>query len=123
MTELMEQVAEAPGEMLEAPPAAAVPVPDAGLSGIQKAATLLVTLGSDRAAGIFKHLREHEIEMLSLEMAKMHSVSPANAEAVYGEVLETVRVAGYFAEGGVQYAREVLEASVGKERAEEIIQR
>ncbi|MBX5470327.1 MAG: flagellar motor switch protein FliG [Thermoleophilaceae bacterium] len=93
------------------------------MSGMRKAATLLVSLGADRAAQVFKHLREHEIEALSLEMAKLRTVPPEEVEAVYTEVIETVRAARYCAEGGVEYAREVLEASVGRERAEEIIAR
>jgi flagellar motor switch protein FliG len=125
MTEVMEHVAEVSGVSIEKPVAPVAPIApvSSGLNGIQKAATLLVTLGSDRAAEIFKHLREHEIEALSLEMAKMRSVAPDLADAVYDEVLETMRAVGYASEGGVDYAREVLEASVGKERADEIIQR
>src|SRR5215217_4544335 len=95
----------------------------AKLSGASKAAALLVSLGAEHAAGIFKHLREEEIERLSLEMAQLESVPPHETEAIYNEVVETAHAAGFYAEGGVDFAREVLENSVGSERAAEIIGR
>ena len=48
------------------------------LDGIQKAATLLITLGPEKASEIFKHLKEDEIEQLTLEIANTRSVSPAS---------------------------------------------
>ena len=97
---------------------------DAGrMEGTTKAAALLVSLGAEQAAGIFKHLREEEIERLSLEMAQLDSVPPHATESIYNEVLETANAAGIYAEGGVDFAREVLEASVGEDRAAEIIGR
>ena len=93
------------------------------LRGASKAAALLVSLGAEHAAGIFKHLREEEIERLSLEMAQLDSVPPDATETIYTEVLETARTLGFYSEGGVDFAREVLEASVGEERAAEIIGR
>jgi flagellar motor switch protein FliG len=93
------------------------------LSGVTKAAALLVSLGAEQAAGVFRHLREEEIERLSLEMAQIETVPPHETEAIYSEVVETAHAVGFFAEGGVDFAREVLEASVGSERAAEIIGR
>jgi flagellar motor switch protein FliG len=93
------------------------------LRGASKAAALLVSLGADRAAHVFQHLREEEIERLSLEMAQLDSVPPQATESIYNEVLETARTLGFYSEGGVDFAREVLEASVGEERAAEIIGR
>lgn len=93
------------------------------LKGASKAAALLVSLGAAHAACIFKHLREEEIERLSLEMAQIDSVPPHATETIYAEVVETAHAAGFYAEGGVDFARQVLEASVGSERAAEIIGR
>ena len=105
-------------------PAAAPSVGGPGqLKGVSKAAALLVSLGAEQAAVIFKHLREEEIERLSLEMAQLQSVPPHETEAIYTEVVETAHAAGFYSEGGVDFAREVLEASVGSERAAEIIGR
>jgi flagellar motor switch protein FliG len=121
-----EEMALAPAgaeRPLAQPGAAPAPSASDRLTGASKAAALLVSLGAEQAAGIFKHLREEEIERLSLEMAQLDSVPPQQTEAIYTEVLETARTLGFYSEGGVEFAREVLEASVGEERAAEIIGR
>jgi len=111
--------------MLPAAPAAPaqLPRPKLNLPGRSKAAVLLVSLGPDRAAEVFKHLKEEEIETLSLEMAKTRQVPMDTSEAVWNELVETVMAEAYVAEGGVEYAREVLERSVGPDRARELIGR
>ena len=48
-----------------------------GLTGVQKAAVLLITLGPERSAEIFRHLKEEEIEELTLEIASISSVTPS----------------------------------------------
>jgi flagellar motor switch protein FliG len=93
------------------------------LPGRDKAAVLLVSLGPDRAAEVFKHLKHEEIEALSLAMAKTRQVPQDTSEAVWMELVETIMAETYVAEGGVEYAREVLERSVGGERAAELIGR
>jgi flagellar motor switch protein FliG len=72
---------------------------------------------------VFKHLREPEIEQLSLEMTKMESVKPDALDAVYSEAQESLLAAEYIAQGGIEFAREVLEGSVGEDRAKDIIGR
>jgi flagellar motor switch protein FliG len=124
-------VADEAGEVtqtLEAPAQAtpaALPAPRRKLSiaGRQKAAVLLVALGQDKAAELFSHLREEEIEALSLEMAKLREVGPETTEAVLAEAVETAAAADYAAHGGFDYAREVLERSLGSERSQEIMGR
>jgi flagellar motor switch protein FliG len=93
------------------------------LSGRAKAAILLVNIGSERAADVFKLLGAEEVEELSLEMAKMRQVPRDVSSAVVREAIETALAHGYLAEGGVEFAREVLERSVGPERAADIIAR
>jgi flagellar motor switch protein FliG len=93
------------------------------MTGRRKAAVLLVTLGQDRAAAVFRHLREDEIEALSLEMAKLQNVEPTTTEAVIEEFAATVTAYDSFVSGGVEFAREVLERALGYERASEIIGR
>ena len=116
-------------DLLPAAPAAPaglpaqLPRPKLNLPGRSKAAVLLVSLGPERAASVFKHLKEEEIEQLSLEMAKTRQVPMDTSEAVWNELVETVMAEAYVAEGGVEYAREVLERSVGPERAHELIGR
>src|SRR4051794_34314077 len=113
-----------PAEMPAGPPARAeLPRPTVKLPGREKAAVLLVSLGPDRAAEVFKHLKEEEIETLSLQMAKTRQVPQDTSEAVWGELVETVMAESYVAEGGVEYARAVLERSLGSDRATELIGR
>jgi flagellar motor switch protein FliG len=102
-----------PGQPMRPPP----------VKGRKKAAVLLVTLGRDRAADIFKHLREDEIEALSLEMAKLQRIPPQTTETVLEELIATVKAYDSLAAGGVDYAREVLEKALGDQRAAEIIGR
>ncbi len=92
-------------------------------SGRHKAAVLLVTLGSERAATVFRHLRDDEIESLSLEMAKLQNVDPEVTDGVLEEFAATVSAYDSFVSGGVEYAKEVLERALGSERAQEIIAR
>src|SRR4051812_23193731 len=93
------------------------------LRGIQKAAVLLVAIGEERAGEIFRHLGDTEIEALSLEIAKAQKVPTDRCREIINEAVETVLAEDYIAEGGVDYARNVLQRSMGSTRAEEIIGR
>jgi flagellar motor switch protein FliG len=108
-------------------PAPAQPSPAARAAatvrGRRKAAVLLVSLGSDKAAEVFKHLRDEEIESLSLEMAKLQRVDHKVSAGVMEELAATVEAYDSLAAGGVDYAREVLERALGPEKAAEIIGR
>ncbi len=87
------------------------------LNGRKKAAVLLVSLGPERAAEVFKHLHYDEIESLSLEMAKLQQVDPSVTADVIEELAATVQAYESFAAGGVDYARDVLERALGPDRA------
>ena len=91
------------------------------LDGVQKAAILLITLGPEKAAGIFKHLKEDEIEQLTLEIANTRSVTPAEKEQVLNEFYEVCLAQQYIAEGGIGYAKELLEKALGTEKAQGVI--
>jgi flagellar motor switch protein FliG len=93
------------------------------INGVQKAAILLIVLGPERSAGIFKHLKEEEIETLTLEIANTRSVTPQVKEAVINEFYEVCLAQQYIAEGGIGYARELLEKSLGSEKALDVIGR
>jgi flagellar motor switch protein FliG len=93
------------------------------LRGIEKAAILLVAIGEERASEIFRHLGDTEVEALSLEIAKSRKVPTNVSRDVLGEAVETVLAEDYIAEGGVDYARSILERSLGASRAEELIGR
>ena len=74
-------------------------------TGVQKAAILLIALGPERSADIFKHLKEDEIEQLTLEIANTSSVSPKTKELVLNEFYEVCLAQQYIAEGGINYAK------------------
>ena len=93
------------------------------ISPRRKAAILCVTLGSEAAAEVFKHLPSDVMEKLTVEMARTSDVRPEHADAVRREAIETAYARGYIAEGGIKYAREVLQRAVGKSRADEILSR
>ncbi len=103
---------------------AALPgAPAPKLSGPAKAAVLMVTLGEEKASEVFKHLSQTEAETLSLEIAKSGRVPSDVCKAVISEAIENVMAEEFVAEGGVDYARSLLEKSLGPERAQEIIGR
>ena len=92
-----------------------------GLNGVQKAAVLLITLGPERSADIFKHLKEDEIEELTLEIANTKSVSPEVKEMVLEEFYQVCLAQQYIAEGGIGYAKQLLDKALGDEKAQEVI--
>ena len=94
---------------------------DETIRGIQKAAILLISLGPERSAGIFKHLKEEEIEELTLEIANTRSITPQVKEDVINEFYEICLAQQYIAEGGIGYAKELLEKAVGAEKAMDVI--
>ena len=93
------------------------------MRGREKAAVLLVALGPERAAQLFNHLHDEEIEALSLEMAKTRQVPTETTDLVMEEAVATTTAMGYIGRGGFEYAREVLEKSIGAARASEIMGR
>ncbi|MBP7319700.1 MAG: flagellar motor switch protein FliG [Lachnospiraceae bacterium] len=93
------------------------------LNGTQKAAILLIALGPEKSALIFKHLKEEEIETLTLEIANTRSVSPQEKEDVLNEFYQVCLAQEYIAEGGIGYAKDLLEKALGQERANDVINR
>ncbi len=91
------------------------------LTGVQKAAVLLIALGPEKSADIFKHLKEDEIEELTLEIANTRSVSPQLKEKVLNEFYQVCLAQQYIAEGGIAYAKELLDKALGGDRAQEVI--
>lgn len=91
------------------------------LKGIQKAAILLIALGPEKSSLIFKHLKEDEIEDLTLEIANTKSVTPSVKEKVINEFYEVCLAQQYIAEGGIGYAKELLEKALGTDKALDVI--
>lgn len=90
-------------------------------SGREKAAMLLISLGPDKSAEIFKHLKEEEIEQLTLEIANIRSVSPEEKDRVLDEFYQICLAQEYIAEGGIGYAKDILEKALGSQKAVDII--
>jgi flagellar motor switch protein FliG len=122
----------AAGEQAPAVQVPAVPAPTApaglpaaratsGLGGVEKAAALLVTLGSEQAGEILKHFSEHEIQAITTEMARLRRVAPDIASSLLEEFNSLNAAAEHMAVGGLDFARAALERSVGKERAAELL--
>lgn len=91
------------------------------LSGLQKAAILLITLGPERSSMIFKHLKEDEIEELTLEIANTRSITPQMKEEVLEEFYQICLAKQYIEEGGIAYAKELLEKTFGEDMARDVI--
>ena len=81
----------------------------------------MISLGPERSAGIFKHLKEEEIEELTLEIANTRSVTPQVKEEVINEFYEVCLAQQYIAEGGIGYAKDLLEKALGAEKAMDVI--
>lgn len=91
------------------------------LNGKTKAAILMITIGPERSASLFSHMHEDEIESLTLEIASMQRIQPEEKDAVLEEFYEICVAQEYIAEGGINYAKEVLEKAMGSHKALEII--
>ncbi|SHI80489.1 flagellar motor switch protein FliG [Geosporobacter subterraneus DSM 17957] len=92
-----------------------------GMSGKEKAAVLLIALGPDKSAKIFKHLQEEEIEELTLEIANMRKIPAEEKEKVLEEFYQICLAQEYISEGGINYAKEILEKALGSQKAFDIV--
>ncbi len=94
-----------------------------GLSGKQKAAVLLISLGPDVAAQVYQHLSEEEMERLTLEISSVQKVNSKEKEEILEQFHQIAVAQDYISQGGIGYARTVLEKAVGSEEATNIIGR
>jgi flagellar motor switch protein FliG len=93
------------------------------LSGKQKAAILLISLGPDVSASIYKHLSEEEIEKLTLEISGVKKVDSHAKEEVVEEFHQIALAQDYITQGGIGYAKTVLQKALGEEQATIILNR
>ncbi|HLS06822.1 MAG TPA: flagellar motor switch protein FliG [Bacillota bacterium] len=93
------------------------------LTGKQKAAILLISLGPDVSAQIYKHLTDEEIEQLSLEISGVQKVDNELKETIVDQFHQIALAQDYISQGGVGYAKTVLEKAFGKQEASSIINR
>ncbi len=101
----------------------AEPKKKTALTGEQKAAALLISLGPELAAKIYQHLKEETVEQVTLQIANLRKISPDEKDLVMQEVLNIAAAQEYISQGGVEYAHEILEKALGTNKAMEIINR
>jgi len=92
-------------------------------TGRQKSAIFLVTIGSELSAEIFKYLREDEIETLTFEIARLETIDSEQKDTILHEFQELMMANQFISTGGIDYARELLEKSLGSQKAIDIINR
>ena len=94
-----------------------------GLSGKEKAAILLISLGPDLSAQVMKHLKEEDIDVLTLEIAGTRRVDNDVSEMVMREFTDMFLAQQYINEGGIEYAKVLLEKALGKDKAVDVLGR
>ncbi|MDR0487592.1 MAG: flagellar motor switch protein FliG [Treponema sp.] len=92
-------------------------------TGRQKAAIFLVAIGSEVSSEIFKYLREDEIETLTFEIARLETIDAEQKDTILQEFQELMMASQFITTGGIDYARELLEKSLGSQKAIDIINR
>lgn len=93
------------------------------LSPVQKAAAVIIALGADRASSVYKFLKEEEIEQLSVEIAKMDRLTPEEMEDTIEDFYGLCVTQKVINEGGVIYAKDVLEKAFGQQQAASLMER
>ncbi|MFC5558057.1 flagellar motor switch protein FliG [Ureibacillus thermophilus] len=93
------------------------------LTGKQKAALLLISMGPEVSANVYKHLTEEEIERLTLEISAVKKVEPEVKEQIIEEFHNIALAQDYISQGGIGYAKTILEKALGPEQAQNIINR
>jgi flagellar motor switch protein FliG len=92
-----------------------------GLTGLRKAAILLVSLDSDTSSKILSNLQTEDIERISMEIARLEEVSSETRDQVVREYYQTHMARKYLEQGGIDYARALLEKSLPPEDAAVIL--
>jgi flagellar motor switch protein FliG len=93
------------------------------LSPKRKAAIILAVIGPDVASQVIRHFSEEQIELLSLEVARLEKVTPEMRASCVSEFHEMAQAQDFIAEGGLGNAKKTLEAAFGSERAEEMVRK
>ncbi|MGN8645001.1 flagellar motor switch protein FliG [Gracilibacillus sp. HCP3S3_G5_1] len=93
------------------------------LTGKQKAAILLISLGPDVSAQVYKHLTPEEIEKLTLEISSVKKVDGTQKDEILEQFHEIAMAQDYISQGGISYAKTVLEKALGEDKAADILNR
>jgi len=98
-------------------------IPHVALAGRTKAAILLIFLGPETSGAIFQSLNDSEIEGLTIEIARQRKISTEAKESVLFEFEQLMMAREFYSEGGLDFAKGLLEKTVGPEKALEILSR
>ncbi|MFH1374450.1 MAG: flagellar motor switch protein FliG [bacterium] len=93
------------------------------MTAVQKAAVALVAFGSEVSAHVMKGLPENDMERIAIEIANLRDVQPEVEEKVIDECYQIFMARQYISQGGIDFARQVLESAVGRAKAREIMNR
>ncbi|UDY24069.1 flagellar motor switch protein FliG [Nocardioides sp. Kera G14] len=94
-----------------------------GSLGVRKAAILLVNLGQEKAAAVLKHMGDSEVEAITAQISQLDMITSAETDEVLTEFHQLMQARAHIAQGGFNFAQELLNSSIGEERAQEIIDR
>lgn len=93
------------------------------LVGPQKAASVIVAIGVENASKIYKYLKEDEVEQLTFEIARLDQLSAQDVEDTLDNFYQVCLTQKVITEGGVEYARNVLEKAYGQQMAASLLER
>jgi len=93
----------------------------ANLSGLRKAAVLLVAVGEESAKEILRVLPEADVQRLTEELADLHGITPEMSAGILEEFWELLETQGFVMHGGLDYASRLLQETFGKERADDLL--
>lgn len=93
------------------------------LTGKQKAAAIIISIGAENASKIYKYLREDEIEQLTLEIAQLKPIPSEDLEEILKDFYGICLTQKVITEGGVEYAKSVLEKAFGTQMASSLLER
>ncbi len=91
--------------------------------GVRKAAILLIQMGRERAAAVLSHLTDAEVEAISGEIARLQTIDNSETDKVLTEFRDMMTARAHIAQGGLSFAQQLLEESLGPERASEVMAR
>jgi flagellar motor switch protein FliG len=103
-----------------APPTA---TPETPMTGVQKAAMVLVMLGEESSAHLIKQLSDEDIQLVTREIARLSKISTEQADNVIDEFYQMTVARDYIITGGIEYAKGMLHSAFGPEAAKKLIDR
>lgn len=93
------------------------------MTGLRKAAMLIILLGDKGGAEMIKHLSEEEVQMVSREIARMEAISSDQAEAILSEFYQMSVARDFVVRGGMDFAKKMLIQAFGPDAAKKLIDR